>query len=39
MVVNPRAGSESDESSEEGCVEEPLDGVDDDVEQTSTGGD
>ena len=40
MAVNARAGSESDdESSEDGCVEEPLDGVDDDVEQMSTGGD
>ena len=40
MAVNARACSESDdESSEDGCVEEPLDGVDDDVEQTSTGGD
>ncbi len=30
MAVNARAGSESDdESSEDGCVEEPLDGVDD----------
>ena len=40
MHVQAQSLSESDdESSEDGCVEEPLDGVDDDVEQMFTGGD